>query len=393
MKITRVGCYLCTASLGGYQAGSAVIRVETDAGLSGHGETLMGLFCARSAEVLVKYFEPILIGEDPMNIQTLWQRMFDSCCWWGRSGEGNSVLGAIETALWDLKGQILEKPCYQLIGDSPRKSIPVYASLGPSSANAESLHKLVDRVQGAGFKACKTGLQFGLMGENRFYTPHGDELLTKVDGMLGELRRYVGEDLLIGMDGHMGGIPEPIGRHDALRVARILEQYGVAFFEEPLTYLDPAGYAWLREQTSVPISGGESLSLMEGFRSFLDLKALDIVQPDVNWVGGLKQAAEVIRLADQRGLKAMPHAWCGGPGVMANLHIAFAFENVLRLELPLAYTDLQQAAFAEQPKIINGEIQAPTAPGLGINFDPALAEKFPYVEGLVERGSGLMGFR
>ncbi len=393
MKVTRVGCYLCTSSFGGYQAGSAIIRVETDAGLCGHGETLMGLFCARSAEVLVKYFEPLVVGHDPMDISTIWQRMFDSCCWWGRCGEGNSVLGAIETALWDLKGQILEKPCYQLIGDSLRTSMPVYASLGPSAGDPEALRRLVDRIQGAGFKAFKTGLQFGVMGENRFYTPHGHELMQKVEAMLGELRCYIGNDLMIGMDGHMGGIPTPIGRDDALRVARILEAHGAAFFEEPLTYLDPAGYAWLRAQTSVPISGGESVSLVEGFRAFLDQEALDIVQPDVNWVGGLQQAADVIRLAKSRGLSAMPHAWCGGPGIMANMHLAFAFDNVVRLEIPLTYMDLQQATLIEQPKVTNGEIQAPTAPGLGIHFVPAIAEKFPYIEGLVERGSGLMGFQ
>jgi len=393
MKITRVGCYLCTARLGGYEAGSAIIRVETDAGFCGHGETLMGLFLARSVEVIVKYFEPLLVGSDPVEIETLWQRMFDSSGWWGRSGDGTSVLGAIETALWDIKGQVLEKPCYQLLGGTPHTSIPVYASLGPSAEDVETLRRLVDRIQGAGFRAFKMGLQFGLMGENRFYTPQGDELLYKVECTLGAAREYIGSDLLIGMDGHMGGVPQPIGRADALKVARVLEGHKVAFFEEPLSYLDPKGYAWLRGQTTVPISGGESVSLVQGFESLVDLEALDIVQPDANWVGGLGQGAAVVRLARSHGLAAMPHAWCGGPGIMANLHLAFAFDTTLRLEMPLQFTDLQQATMAEIPRIVQGEIQAPTAPGLGIRFDPSVAEKFPYVEGLVERASGLMGFR
>jgi L-alanine-DL-glutamate epimerase-like enolase superfamily enzyme len=328
-----------------------------------------------------------------MEMETLWQRMLDSCVWWGRAGDGASVLGAIETALWDLRGQILEKPCYQLLGDRHHSAIPVYASLGPSAENEETLRRLVDRIQEAGFDAFKIGLQFGLMGENRFYTPHGDELLRKVEQTLGQLRRYVGNNLMVGMDGHMGGIPEPIGREDALRVARVLERYSVAFFEEPLSYLDPAGYAWLREQVEIPISGGESLSLVAGFKTFLDMNALDIVQPDVNWVGGLRQGADVIRLAESHGLAAMPHAWCGGPGIMANIHLAFAFQNVARLEMPLVLTDLQRETLIEPPIISNGAIKAPTVPGLGITFDPSIAERFPYTEGLVERGSGLMGFR
>lgn len=393
MKITRVDCYLCTASLGGYQAGSAIIRVETDAGVSGHGETLMGLFCARVVPVITEYFEPLLVGRDPLDIQEHWQRMFDSCGWWGRSGDATSILGAIETALWDIKGQILEKPCYQLLGGDPQKQIPVYASLGPSAGDAETLRRLVDTIHGAGFRAFKSGLQFGVMGENRFYTPRGEELLDKVETMLAELRGYIGQDLLIGIDGHMGGVPTPIGREEALQVARVLEQYKIAFFEEPLTYLDPSGYAWLRSLTSVAISGGESLSLLEGFEVFWERDALDIVQPDVNWVGGLGQAAKVIQTAKSRGLAAMPHAWCGGPGIMANLHAAFAFDNVLRLEMPLHFTDLQQASIIELPKVEGGFIQEPTAPGLGIHFTPEMAEKYPYVEGLVERASGLMGFR
>ncbi len=393
MKITKVSCHLCTASLGGYQAGSAIIRVETDAGLTGHGESLIGLFCAPIAPVLVKYFDPLLLHRDPAAIEDLWRLMYDSSSWWGRQGDAVSVLGAIETALWDIQGQALGVPCYQLIGSAPRTSIPVYASLGPSAGDAETLRRTVDRVQAAGFRAFKSGLQFGVMGENRFYTPKGDELLRMVDAMLTDLRRIVGDDLLVGVDGHMGGVPAPINRELALQVARILEAHGVAFFEEPLDYLDPAGYAWLRGQTSVPISGGESLSLVEGFGVFLDQEALDIVQPDVNWVGGLQRAAEVIQLAQSRGLAAMPHAWCGGPGIMANLHLAFAFQSTLRLEMPVAFTDLQLATLIDPPRIVDGEISAPTAPGLGIRFDASIAEKFPYVEGLVERASGLMGFR
>jgi L-alanine-DL-glutamate epimerase-like enolase superfamily enzyme len=211
-----------------------------------------------------------------------------------------------------------------------------------------------------------------------------------MDATLAAIRASAGDDFVIGVDGHMGGVPDPIGREEALAVARVLERHGVSFFEEPLSYLDPAGYAWLRQRTSVRIAGGESLCLREGFQAFTDLGALDILQPDVNYVGGLSQAVAVVRLAEEQGLRVLPHAWCGGPGFVANAHLALAFDRVERLEMPRHLTDLQAAALVEPPVIRDGLLHAPTAPGLGISFDPALAARFPFTPGLAERASGMM---
>lgn len=391
MRITSVKCYLCGACLpGGYQAGAAIIRVETDEDLCGHGESLMGLLCGEAAEAITRYYEPLLIGHDPAEIDAIWQRMFDSSVWWGRSGPAVSVMGAIESALWDIKGKLARKPCFKLIGDCPRTHVPVYASLGPSPHDPAAVNFLTDKIQSAGFRALKSGLQFGLMGRSGIYTPRGATLLRKLDKTLANIRQAVGDQFFIGVDGHMGGIPDAMQRNEALKVARVLEKYSVGFFEEPLSYFNPADYAWLRERTGVRIAGGESLSLVQGFQTFLDLEALDIVQPDANYVGGLNQAAKVILLAKRRRLRAMPHAWCAGPGIMANIHLAMAFASVERLEMGLCLTNLQEATLIEKPVIANGMLQAPTAPGLGIHFEPGMARHFPCHPGLAERASGLI---
>jgi L-alanine-DL-glutamate epimerase-like enolase superfamily enzyme len=175
-----------------------------------------------------------------------------------------------------------------------------------------------------------------------------------------------------------------------LGVAKVGEQFGVSFFEEPLSYRYPKDYAWLRQRTTVPISGGESLSLRDGFEAFTDVGALDLLQPDVNYVGGLEQGVAVMRLAEELGLRGMPHAWCGGPGFLANVHLAMAFDVVERLEMPRNLTDLQAATVVEPPVIKDGLLMAPTAPGLGISIDPKDLERFPFPAGLAERASGLM---
>jgi L-alanine-DL-glutamate epimerase-like enolase superfamily enzyme len=391
MRIVGVRCLLCRATNpAGYQAGAALVRVTTDAGIVGYGESLMGLFCGEVARELVAYYEPLLIGEDASRIEPLRQRMFDSSVWWGRGGAAPSVIGAIETALWDIAGKVAGLPVYRLLSATPRESIPVYASLGAAPEDPAELVALVQALQAGGFRGLKLGLQFGTMGGTQFFEPRGAELLALLDATLSTIRQHVGDAFVIGVDGHMGGIPHPIGRDEALAVARVLERHRVDFFEEPLSYLDPQGYGWLRARTSVPIAGGESLSLREGFAAFTDAAGLDLLQPDVNFVGGLGPALAVAALAQQQGLALMPHAWCGGPGFMANVHFALAAPGVVRLEMAQTLTDLQAATLAQPPVMRDGLLHAPTAPGIGFELSDAVAAQFPFPAGLAERASGAM---
>lgn len=391
MKISSVRCYLAGArNRSGYHAGSAVIRVETDEEIAGHGEALLGLFCGEAAVAITRYYEPLLVGADPAEIGALWQRMFDSSVWWGRGGAAPSVLGAIEIALWDIAGKRANKPCYQLLSDGDRRSVPVYASLGVAPENPERIPELVHQLRAEQFRGLKLGLQFGDAAGIEFFSPHGSELLRLLEATLKAIRATTGDDFVIGVDGHMGGIPDPIRRDEALAVANLLGEFGVSFFEEPLSYLDPAGYAWLRDRSPVRISGGESLSLREGFQAFVDVGALDILQPDMNYVGGLGQGLAIARLAAEHELRMIPHAWCAGPGFMANVHLALACAEVERLEMARELTDFQEVALVEKPVIRDGVLLAPTAPGLGIDFEPGLIERFPFPAGLAERGSGLV---
>ncbi|MGH2558680.1 MAG: mandelate racemase/muconate lactonizing enzyme family protein [Thermomicrobiales bacterium] len=391
MKITAVTCHLCRATNpAGYEAGAAIIRVETDEGVTGHGEALMGLFCGEVTAAITRYYEPLLVGQDPAAIDALWQLMFDSSVWWGRSGAAPSVFGAIEVALWDIAGQRAGKPCYALLAETPRATVPVYASMGAAPGTPEDASILIRELIDEGFRGLKIGLTFGDSGHLEWTRPRGDALCEQLGATLAAIREAAGDEIAIGVDGHTGGIPDPIARDEALAVARVLERYDVSFFEEPLSYLDPAGYAWLRQNSTVRISGGESLTLREGFATFTDLDALDLLQPDVNYVGGFGQAVAVAKLAEERGLGVMPHAWCGGPGFVANVHLALAFDVVERLEMPRQLTDLQAAALIDPPLIRDGLLHAPTAPGLGIAFDPAMAQQFPFPPGLAERASGLM---
>jgi len=389
MKITAVTCHLCASATSlGDAVGSAIVRVETDEGLSGHGEPLMGMFCGEATLALVNYYAPLLIGKDPLDRAAIWQRMWDSSVWWGRCGATVSVMGGIANALWDIAGKAAGKPCHQLQrADSPA-SLPVYASLGPSP-HVEEVPALIERLQGWGFRAAKIGPFFRQPGGG-IAGPRGANLLETIVPVLAAMRGQGGADFGLIVDGHMGGVPDPFSREEALALGRALEPFGCLFFEEPLSYLDPAGYAWLRERTTVRIAGGESLSLRRGFEEFVKVGALDVLQPDANFVGGVDQFLAVAALAGENNLPVIPHAWAAGPGVMANLHLAFAAPPTEMLEMGQHLTELQRATLTDPPRIKDGRLLAPTAPGLGIEFEPRLAEKFPYPAGIAERSSGLI---
>lgn len=117
---------------------------------------------------------------------------------------------------------------------------------------------------------------------------------------------------------------------------------------------------------------------------------LDLLQPDVNYVGGFGQALAVADLAAEHGLSVMPHSWCAGPGFVANLHLALASPAVERLELGRELTDLQAATLIEPPVVHDGMLHAPTAPGLGLRISPDIVERFPFRAGLAERASGMI---
>lgn len=392
MKIIAVTCHLCSANTSlGDAIGSAIVRVETDEGITGHGEPLMGMFCGEATAALVSYYAPLLIGMDPLDRPAIWQRMWDSSVWWGRSGAPVSVMGGIANALWDIEGKAAGKPCHQLIRHDWPASIPVYASLGPAPRLAE-VPELMARLRDNHFRAAKIG-PFFRQTDGSIAGLRGAELDRAMDAVLTAMQSAGGSDFGLMVDGHMGGVPDPFSREEALQLAEVLTRHGCRFFEEPLSYLDPAGYAWLRERTDVRIAGGESLSLRRGFEEFVNLGALDVLQPDANFVGGVDNFMAVTALGAEHRLPVIPHAWSAGPGVMANLHLAFAAGNVEMLEMGQRLTELQQATFVDPPRVVEGRLQPPTKPGLGVDFDPALTRTFPYPPGIAERASGLMSVR
>lgn len=407
MKITGVTTHLMSANWaavdaqwadtgGGYKS-SALVRVETDTGLTGLGEIIIGYFAPEAVPAMVDYYVPHLIGKDPLQTSALWHRMYESSKWWGRSGAAMSVISGLDIALWDLRGKALGVPVHALLGGLMHEQMRVYASIGGIPGDLDEAVREVRRWVDMGFRAVKLG-QFG---HDRFNydpvegvwidrPPTADLAAEAADRFL-RLRETFGSDVDFIIHNHMGSQawPRPMNLNEAVRLLQALEPASLLFAEEPLPYEDVAGYAALRQRTSTPISGGEMLAGLHEFKAFLDAGGLDIVQPDVSFCGGITTTWEVMRLASANFVRTALHMGGSfGPAYAAGLHLSFAHPDAIILEtLPVALPVIREVV--QFPlDLVDGTFAPPPSdvPGLGVDVDEALLAKYPFVPGSGERG-------
>ena len=398
MKITRVSTELLSVpwtSDPGWRLGdrnvAAFITVDTDEGVRGTGETILGHFAPQVVLPLVDYFRPLLIGEDPSRIEYLWQKMFQNSIWWGRVGAGLSVISGIDIALWDLKGNVLGVPVHQLLGGPVHEQVLVYASSGEGLWPPERTVEKVQRYAEMGYRAAKVGT---MAASDPYYQYDPKTSVAKYSypptarsaqmesEKFAALRRALGPDFELAIDGHQGAHPRPSTTGEAIRTAQALEPYGLLLFEEPLAYDNIEGYAELRRRTHVPIAGGESLSGVSDFAAYIRADALDIVQPDVSHVGGITAAAKVLTLAEAHHLRSAIHTGGAvGPGFAASLHLAVAHPGTLVLERVQAAAGAQAELIADPLDMLEGKLAAPRAPGLGTRLTADYIAAHPYIPG------------
>ena len=372
MRITKVRCQLLTAStslsaLGATLANwtTALTIIETDTGLTGIGECYAGLFAPDAVAALVEQFSPLLVGEDPRRVTYLHDKLYAKSLFWAKAGLPLAVAGTIENALWDLKGQALGVPVYELLGGRAHDRIKVYASGGLE----DDIEATVDEMKGyvaQGYKAVKI----------RIWNDYDSDVRK-----LRAAREALGDDVEMMVDAVMGHNPRPWSAKEALRRAAVLEELNVRWYEEPCGNRDYAGYAFVRDHTSVPVAGGESAVGLHEFTPFFDAGSLDIAQPDPAHSGGIIEVQRIAAMARAKGVQVLYHSWGAAPCLLANYHMAFADPFCEYLEFPthaLPFID----ALAIQPfTLVDGCFEAPTARGLGVQLPDELVEEYPYQPG------------
>lgn len=400
MKITNVVTHLLTArwtddlSFPQMLHSTAVIRIETDSGMDGLGETTWGYFAPDAVPAMVEYFKPVLIGRDPLAILQATRALTDDSVWWARSGAGRSVISGLELALWDLKGKVLNVPVYQLLGGKVRDRIPVYASGGPSLWPVDALVRKVEHYAKLGYRATKLSTGFfqlpapsathqGRLEPVRF--GFAEKLTVLADGFA-RLRQEFGVAMDLAIDGHQGGVPNPIPVTEAVAIAVTLAPYRIRFYEEPLAYTNLDGYSELRGRSRIPIAGGESLCGLDQFHSLIAGRGVDVIQPDIGFAGGLQETTRIIHHAEAYNLGAAIHTGASmGPSLAASWHLAATSHSVEWLEHVLAARSIQRDLMVDEFNIHEGTVGLPSAPGLGVHLPPALVEKYRFVPGSGER--------
>lgn len=402
-KITRVSTILLTGPCTNdpyllesrKRRSAAFIEIVTDSGHRGLGETYAGYFCPEAVPGIVDFFSPILIGQRaPADadaaawIGELWQRMYFCENFWCRVGLGAIVLTGIEAALWDLAGKMLGKPVCELLGGARHASLPCYATGGPSNYPKDRLAEKADYYLRLGFRGFKVGA--GKL-ENGDFTLGGEspaEIADFESNKIAFLRRHVGPDVHILMDGHMGNsIAGTWDLKTAAAVAKGIEPFNLFLLEEALPYVDAQQYADLAASTRVPIAGGECLSTLPEWREYIRRDSFDIAQPDASYVGGLGEFQRIARELARRGRKIATHAWGAGGSLMQNIHAGFSCENTCMLEFPPDYAELHQLVIGDSIQMKDGRILAPQKPGLGIELTDDVRNRFAFVPGSGEFNS------
>ena len=386
MKITGIDCYtLVTPGLRQDATSSSqddfVVVVHTDEGISGVGETDTGPWIAKAAvespgsHTMAMGMKDLLIGQDPLETTALWEKLYTYTCMSGRRGAVICAMGAIDMALWDIKGKALKQPCWKLLGGAQRESITPYASLQPYGNTVkeygESLVEWAKKARSYGFTAGK--LECTLAGPYNHGGLHGtDEEMT---GIVRACREAVGPGFTLMVD------VQYLWRDakTALRTIRHWEDIDLFFLETPLLVDNLDGYAILSREAPMRIAAGEWLNTRFEFIDLLDAGHIDVAQPDIGRVGGLTEAMRVCQLAQDRGRLVVPHCWKTGIGISASAHLAFAVPHCPLIEfLPAELCDsaLRRELVTVDLAMKDGKLGLPRKPGLGIELNMDAVEKY-----------------
>jgi L-alanine-DL-glutamate epimerase-like enolase superfamily enzyme len=365
-----------------------VVEIHTDEGIVGIGETDTNPWVARECirargtHCMGLGLQEMLLGADPMQPEAVWEKLYRGSKMTGRRGALICALGAIDMAVWDLKGKALGVPVSRLFGAETRKSITPYASLLPTGRTldqyAESLVAKALRAKSLGFRAVK--LEVCINGP---YSHNGlDESDDAIVAIVGECRRAVGPDMVVMVDVAYGW---PDAR-TALEALERLAPYNLYFVETPIDIDDLDGYAFLHARSPIPIAAGEWQNTRFEFLDLADRGLLDVLQPDIGRVGGFSEALKVCRIAGDRGRLIVPHCWKSGIGIAASTHLAASCNHCPYIEfLPveLAESPLRRELLLNDFSVDDGMIVVSDSPGLGIELNRDVLEKYRVGESLM----------
>jgi D-galactarolactone cycloisomerase len=347
-----------------------IVAVRTDEGLTGVGSIFTSVDLVRAALAVLR---PLYQDENALEPERVSEKLHQHTFWLGRGGTIRHAISGIDIALWDILGQATGQPVGRLLGGRYRERVRPYASLLMDEPEALTEHLLT--LKAHGYRAFKIG--WGPFGR------HSTEL---DEAIVQAARSAVGADALLMVDAGASDAFWPQGYKWALRTAQMLASYGVAWFEEPLKPDALEDYAALRRATPVPIAGGEVLTRRQAFQPWLTAGAFDIVQPDVTKVGGISEERRIGWMAQERGIRFIPHGWNTAVGLAADLQLASAFADTDLVEYIVGSPYVDRLTVDGWVLDDDGMLPIPDGPGLGVRLDPDAVARYAGGEQLFGEG-------
>lgn len=351
----------------------ALVSVEVEDGMIGWGEAKASVGSAANCQALVSIIGnelgPELIGMDARQINAIWDRQYSGTRAGyaldrgrafpilGRRGPTISAIGAIDMALWDLRGKALGVPVVELWGGARQSELPAYASGG--WADAEGIGDQLNGYVQHGFGAVK--MRVGIM----------DGSVQNSIARVRAAREGIGPDIGLMVDAH-----GTFTAQEAIQFANGVEDVGLRWFEEPVSADDRRGAKRVRQMTGVPISAGESEFTRFDFRDLIELDSVDILQPDLAICGGPSEGRKIAALAETYQLELAPHCWGSALSFSAGVHLAFSSSAGRVIEYSLGGNPLLHELAEESFPAPGGKVIAPTAVGFGVTPKQSFIDQY-----------------
>lgn len=346
-----------------------LVEIETDEGVSGWGEAY------GPAEVTKSIVDTMLasqiMGCDPFDTNVLWEKMYQRVEDYDPQGFGVAAMSAIDMALWDIKGKVMNMPVYKLLGGAHRSHVKPYATGLYFKKESDNLDEFVQ-------PAVEEALYYKELGfkgiKMKIALPRKEEI-KRVQAV----RDAIGDDVELMVDANHG-----YSLYDARWLADAFEELQISWFEEPISPHDLAGYAQLRTMTKIPLAGGENAFTRFAFKEIIDARAMDIIQPDVCCCGGITEAMRISALAETAGVTFMTHVWGSAVGTYAALNVMAALPPAphswkpapMWMEYEQTENPFRDLLVTEPINQKDGKVDIPQGAGLGFAINRDIIEQY-----------------
>jgi galactonate dehydratase len=393
MKITDVKTQIVNLNF----RNAVIVNVETDEGITGLSETVMKRK-TQTIERSILDLRRYLVGKDPTEIETHWERMYRDSFWVGGPLHSTAI-SAIDCALWDILGKVSGLPVYKLLGGPTRTRVPVYCHCSAGDS-PEAFAANVKVCKSRGYRAIKTTLPLfygegnrggdrhavngsGYSGTQGTVDSHWKETEYLNPSIFGRIREFFlaareagGPEMGIAVDCHGRLNPK-----SAMRLCRVLEDLDMLFVEEPIPPENVEELSMVQRETTIPIAAGERWATIYGVRPFIEKHAVDYLQCDLVNCGGITGLKKIAAMAEAHYIGMAPHNPNGPLATVMNLHYAAAIPNFFILETIGSEADdrLTAQLLANPLRLIDGALGLPTGPGFGVDINQEALDARPYM--------------